>query len=1574
MQSRSKSRRSRCLSVLVSAISSAVESLERRQMFAAHIGSTDYATIQQAVDSASVGATITVDPGTYNEQVVVGKSVIIKGAMAGVDARSNARSAGAGESVIQGIIAPDGTRTYSFKIVANDVTLDGFTVQGQNSQSNSTAAGIVINPNIAGTKILNNVVKNNVTGMYLANNSSTKAALIQHNVFLANNNAGPNVGRAIYTDGGVSGGLLQNVIIDGNFFNQNLGTPDFEAQPAIGLESYTTASQKNIQITNNVFEKNGKAVLSINVNGMTFSGNLVGNHYDTPSAALRFEGGDSNITVTNNSFYASGARAIRIDQKAVSQDNFNIVIQNNNIYKNGLEYDAAFTGLMTNTLQYQGSLTATNNYWGASNGPSGLGSGSGDAILNNGITIVYQPYATSYVINPQVAWNGLPSSVTGKIEAENFDHGLEGVSYHDVSSGNSAGQYRPNQDADISSTTDSGGGYHLSSVRAGEWTEYTVNVGSGGTYTGQFRVANSGSGGVFHVEVDGTNVTGAVSVPNTGGTSTWQTLSKTGINLPSGQHIIRIVYDTAASSGIVANFNWFQFNLTSGSTTPSAPSNVVATASSSTSVALTWQDNSTSESGFILERMTGTTNVWNSITTTAANVTSYTDNTVVAGTTYTYRVRATSSSGSSANATSNAVTTPSGSSNVTYLSDLTWASATNGWGPVEKDMANGGQAAGDGKVTTINGVTYSKGLGVHADSEIVYNLGGQYSNFLSDVGVDDETGAAAGLVFRVYADNVKVYDSGGMSQVDAAKTISLSVAGVQQLRLVVNDIDGDYSYDHGDWAGARLTKSTSTAPAAPTGLTATAASSTQINLSWNDVTGETGYKVLRSTDNTNFAQIGATLAANTTTYSDTTVSGSTVYYYKVVATSTGGDSAPSSVASASPLQPPAAPTNLTATPFSATQINLSWTDVTGETGYKVMRSSDNVNFSQVGATLAANATAYSDTSVSGSTVYYYKVIATSTNGDSQPSNVASSTPLVPPAAPTNVTVTPVSGTQINLSWNDVAGETGFKVLRSTDNVNFSQIGSTLAQNVTTYSDTAVSGTTTYYYQVVATNAAGDSQPSATVSSQPLQPPAAPGNLAATPVSGTQINLSWSDVAGESGFKVLRSTDNVNFAQIGATLAANTLTYSDTTVSGATTYYYQVVAVNSVGDSQPSTTVSAQPVQPPAAPSSLAANAMTSSQVNLSWQDVVGETGYKIERSTDNINFTQIGTAAVNATTYSDTTVSGGIQYYYRIRATNSGGDSAYSNTASASTPVTPTAPAAPSNLTATAASPTQINLSWKDNSGNETGFKIERSLKANTGWSLIGTVSANVTTYSDTNSLNPGTTYYYRVRATNVVGDSANSNTASAATPTAPAPTTQTLISTGSVWKYLDNGSDQGTGWRATSFDDSTWKSGAAQLGYGDGDEATVVSYGSNSNLKYVTTYFRKSFAITDPTKVTALALRLMRDDGAVVYLNGTEVYRNNMPTGTIGYMTFASTAVEESTYYSANISPSLLVAGANVITVEIHQSDRTSSDISFDLELKATLAAGATTAATTQPVTMQEALSTSTLSTDTTDKQTVLA
>lgn len=163
------------------------------------------------------------------------------------------------------------------------------------------------------------------------------------------------------------------------------------------------------------------------------------------------------------------------------------------------------------------------------------------------------------------------------------------------------------------------------------------------------------------------------------------------------------------------------------------------------------------------------------------------------------------------------------------------------------------------------------------------------------------------------------------------------------------------------------------------------------------------------------------------------------------------------------------------------------------------------------------------------------------------------------------------------------------------------------------------------------------------------------------------------------------------------------------------------------------------------------------------------------------------------------------------------------------------------------------------------------------------------------------------------------------------------LISAGSSWKYSDNGTSPGAGWNTNSFSDAAWAGGNAELGYGDSDEATVVSYGPSSSNKYVTTYFRKTFNVPNPALFYSLELQAVRDDGIVVYINGTEVWRNNMPGGTINNSTLASSTIafgSESSWNTTNISASYLLTGANLIAVEIHQDATNSSDISFNLKL----------------------------------------
>ena len=149
------------------------------------------------------------------------------------------------------------------------------------------------------------------------------------------------------------------------------------------------------------------------------------------------------------------------------------------------------------------------------------------------------------------------------------------------------------------------------------------------------------------------------------------------------------------------------------------------------------------------------------------------------------------------------------------LSNEPWTAATSGWGPAERDMSNGEKGSKDGHKLTLNGKQYDRGFGVHANSSLSFNVGGKCTAFTADVGVDDEVGNRGSVVFQVYADGQKLFDSGVMRGADGAKSVNVSIAGKQELKLVVTDAGDGISYDHADWASAMLKKCVTTGTAPP---------------------------------------------------------------------------------------------------------------------------------------------------------------------------------------------------------------------------------------------------------------------------------------------------------------------------------------------------------------------------------------------------------------------------------------------------------------------------------------------------------------------------------------------------------------------------------------------------------------------------------------------------------------------------------------------------------------------------------------------------------------------------------------
>ena len=586
-----------------------------------------------------------------------------------------------------------------------------------------------------------------------------------------------------------------------------------------------------------------------------------------------------------------------------------------------------------------------------------------------------------------------------------------------------------------------------------------------------------------------------------------------------------------------------------------------------------------------------------------------------------------------------------------------------------------------------------------------------------------------------------------------------------------------------------------TPPTVPTNLAAAAASATAINLTWTastDNVGVAGYKVERCSGAgcVNFAQIAAPATA---AFNDTGLAASTSYSYRVRATDAAGNlSGYSNTSSATTppgpdTTPPTAPTNLAATAASATAINLTWTastDNVGVTGYKVERCSGTgcVNFAQIAA---PTTTTFNDTGLTASTSYSYRVRATDAAGNlSGYSNTSSATTppgsdTTPPTAPTNLMATGASATAINLAWTastDNVGVTGYKVERCSGAgcANFAQIA---APTTTSFNDTGLIASTSYSYRVRATDAAGNLSAYSSVAAATTSAPTltAPSNLTATAAGSTQINLSWS-AASEAGGTIsqylverCQGAGCANFAQVGTSA---TVAFNDTGLAASTSYSYRVRATdasNNLSGYSNTATATTAGGNLPTAPANLTSTAAGPVQISLSWTAST-ETGgtiskYLVERckGAGCNSFAQVGTSTT--TSFGDTGLAGSSSYSYRVRASDTANNlGPYSSIATATT-AAPTL-TAPSNLTATAASSTQIGLTWTastETGGTISNYLVERCSAA--GCSNFAQIATPTTTPFSDAGLTASTSYSYRVRATDAAGNlSGYSNAAATST------------------------------------------------------------------------------------------------------------------------------------------------------------------------------------------------------------------
>lgn len=426
-------------------------------------------------------------------------------------------------------------------------------------------------------------------------------------------------------------------------------------------------------------------------------------------------------------------------------------------------------------------------------------------------------------------------------------------------------------------TSDTGGGENVGWVDSGDWLDFRVNVPSAGTYNINVRVAADGSANKTIDIQSGGSTVGSVSYSATGGWQNWATVSGN-VNLAGGDQTLRIYFGTSGQ-----NVNWFQ--CTSTPSSPSAPSGLSATAVSSSEIALNWADQSNNEDGFTVQRSPNGNGNWSTIATLGANATGYSNSGLSAATIYHYRVRAFNGAGNSgwsntANATTQSAATIDAFS-VIQAEDNTSESGTQtettsdtggglnvGWIDANDYLAfenvDFGSGAGSVNIRLASNASFS--------GSIEFRLGGTSGSLIGTV-------ATSGT-------------GGWQSWITSTTGIS-GASGVQNLYLV---FQGGSGITNVNWLQF---SASGNPPLAPSNLSATAQSTSAIGLTWSDnANNEDNYQVQRSPNGSGSWSTIATLGANSTSYSNTGLSASTAYFYRVRATNSHGNSGWSNTESA----------------------------------------------------------------------------------------------------------------------------------------------------------------------------------------------------------------------------------------------------------------------------------------------------------------------------------------------------------------------------------------------------------------------------------------------------------------------------------------------------------------------------------------------------------------------------------------------------------------------------------------------------------------------------------------------------